>query len=127
MAVYSGTAATARIGTVTTSEIKEWSLDLGQNVVDVTAFSEEWERKISGIRNATGSFSGNFDDTDTNQLALINALLNGTSTNLRLYLNGTKYFNIGTAFVTGTSPSTSYDGAAQTSYSFTASGAVTFV
>lgn len=127
MAVYSGTAGSMRIGTVTTNEIKEWSLDLGQNVVDVTTFSEAWERKIAGIRNASGTFSGNFDDSDTNQTAIMNALLNGTALNLRCYVNSTKYFNVGTAFVTGMSPSTSYDGAAQVSFNFTVSGPVTFV
>lgn len=127
MAQYSGTAATLKIGTVTTNEIKEWSLDLGHNLVDVTAFSDEWVENIAGIRNASGSFSGNFDGSDTNQTAILNALLNGTALNVRCYVNSTKYFNVGTAFITGMNPSTSYDGAAQVTYNFTASGAVTFV
>lgn len=126
MAVYSGTAATARVGTVTIGEIKEWSLDLGQAVVDVTAFSEEWVRNIAGIRNASGSFSGNFDDTDAQQTVVMNSILNGTAPALRLYVNATKYFSVGTAFITGMNPSTSYDGAAQATYNFTVSGPVTF-
>ena len=126
MAVYSGTAAVLKIGTVTTNEIKEWSLDLGHNLVDVTAFSEERVRNIAGIRNASGSFSGNFDDTDANQTATMNALLNGTALEVRCYVSATKYFAVGTAFVTGMNPSTSYDGAAQTTFNFEASGPVTF-
>ena len=126
MAVYSGTAGSVVIGTVSTGEMKEWSLDIGQNVVDVTAFNEEWTRNIAGIRNASGSFSGNFDGAGTNQLVLLNAILAGTAPALKLYVSATKYFTVGTAFVTGMNPSTSYDGAAQITFNFTASGPVTF-
>ena len=127
MAVYSGTAGSLRVGTVTTGEVKEWSLDIGQDMVDVTAFSEAWVRNIASIRNATGSLSGNFDGADTNQTAMLNAILNGTALNVRCYVSSSKYFNVGTAFVTGFSPSTSYDGAAQVTMNFTASGPITFV
>ena len=43
----------------------------------MTAFGDSWEEYIPSLRNATGTFSGNFDNSDTGQTALINTMLGG--------------------------------------------------
>lgn len=130
MAALSGTAGSVVYttgGTTTVGEIREWSLDLSHSPVDVTAFGDVWERYVPSIRGATGSMSGNFDNSDTAQGNLNSAMLGGSAIALRLYVNGTNYFNVGTAYLTGQSPSVSVDGKVDNSYNFQVSGPVTFV
>lgn len=127
MAALSGTAGSVTVGTVAVGEMAEWSLDLGHAPVQVTAFGDVWEEYIPSLRNATGSFSGNFDNSDASQTTLINSMLGGSAVALRFYVSGSKYFNVGTAYLTGMSPTISVAGKADVSYSFQVSGPVTFV
>ena len=127
MPALSGTAGSVTIGTVPVGEIAEWSLDLRHSPVDVTAFGDNWERYVPSIRGATGSFSGNFDDTNAGQTTLRNSMLGGSAVALQLYVSPTKYFNVGTAYLTGMSPAVSVSGKADTGHDFQVSGPVTFV
>lgn len=130
MSALSGTAGSAVYmtgGTTVIGEITEWSLDMSSSPVDVTSFGDNWERVLPSIRGATGSISGNFDPADTAQASLINAFLGGSVVALRLYVSGSKYFNIGTAVPTGLSPAISQTGKADTAYNFKVSGPVTLV
>jgi hypothetical protein len=114
-------------GTTTVGAITEWSLDLSHSPVETTAFGDGWQTYIPSIRNATGSFSGNFYDSDTAQSSLNASMLAGSAIALRLYVSGTKYYNVGTAYLTGQGVSISNDGKAENSYDFQVSGPVTFV
>lgn len=130
MAALSGTAGSVVYmtgGTTTVGEIAEWALDISHSPVDATAFGNDWAKYVPSIRNATGTFSGNFDHADSAQASLINAMLAGSVVAFRLYVAPTKYFNIGTAYLTGMGPSISQTGKGDTSYSFQNSAAVTFV
>lgn len=114
-------------GTTVVGEITEWSLDLNMSPVETTAFGQNWKKSVASIRSATGSFMGNFATDDTSQTALRNAMLGGSAIALRLYDNGTAYWNIGTAFVTTHGRKISQAGKADTSYNFEPSDAVTYV
>lgn len=114
-------------GTTTVGAIKEWNLDISHSPVETTTFGDQWQNYIPSLRNATGSFSGNQDTSDTPQGSLISATLGGSAIALRLYVSASKYYNIGTAYITGHGPSVSNDGKAETSYDFQVSGPVTFV
>lgn len=130
MAALSGTAGSVVYmtgGTTKVGEITEWSLDLSHSPVETTSFGDEWQEYIPSLRNATGSFSGNFDHSDTAQASLISSMLGGSAVAFRLYVNPTKYFNVGTAYLTGHGPSIANDGKGETSYDFQVSGPVTFV
>lgn len=118
--VYGGTGGTA-VGNLT-----EWSIDISLNPVETTAFGITWEQYVTSIKSATGSFSGNFDGADTMQDNLRTAMVDGTSVALALYLNGTNYYDVGTAFLTGHRSSVSMDGKAETTFDFTVSGPVTY-
>lgn len=113
-------------GTTLVAKVREWSLDFSNNLVDVTAFTDEWEDVRPGIRGYSGSFSM-IADTDGSHGTIRAAALAGSAVSLRLYDSSTTYYNIGTAYIEGSSPSVSYDGAAEDSYSFKGSGALTFV
>lgn len=129
MGALSGTAGSVVLmpGTVVIGEIAEWSLDLSHSPVDVTAFGDDWARYVPSIRNATGSLSGNFDSADSGQSSLLQAMLGGSAVAFRLFVSPTKYFNIGTAYLTGVGPSISQTGKGDVSYSFQNSAEVSFV
>ena len=126
MAALSGTAGSIVAAGTAVGEMAEWSLDIGHSPVQVTAFGDVWEEYIPSLRNATGTFSGNFDTSNTVQTALTNAMLGGSAVALSFYVSPTKYFAAGTAYLTGMSPAISVAGKADVSYNFQASGPVTF-
>ena len=114
-------------GTTLVDEIAEWSLDISHSPVETTAFGDNWAAYVPSIRNATGSFSGNHDQADSGQGSMQNAMLGGSAVALRLYVNATKYYDIGTAYLTGQSESISQTGKADTSFNFQVAAAVTYV
>ena len=111
-------------GTAVVGSIGEWSLNLSMSPVEVTSFGENWQKYIPGLRGATGSFSGNTDTGDTQQVALRNAMLGGSAVALRLYEAPSQYWIIGTAYITGHGPSISNAGKGETSFDFQISDAV---
>jgi hypothetical protein len=130
MAPLSGTAGSVVYmtgGTTVVGEISEWSLNAGMDTVETTAFGDNWEESIASVRNATGSFAGNFDPADTAQGSVVTNFLNGSAIALRLYASGTKYWNIGTAFVTGMKSAISQKGKGEISFDFKVSGPVSLV
>lgn len=130
MSALSGTAGSVVYmtgGTAVVGEIAEWSLDISHSPVDATAFGNDWAKYVPSIRNATGSFQGNFDSADSAQASLISSMLDGSAVAFRLYVSPTKYFNVGTAYLTGMGPAISQTGKGDVSFSFQNSAAVTFV
>ena len=127
MAGFSGTAGSVTVGTVLIAGISEWSLDISMSPVETTDFSDSWDSFVPSTRTATGSFSGNFQLSDTGFTTLQNSMLGGSAIALRLYMNATKYWNIGTAYLSGFSPSISQKGKGEISFNFQNSGPITFV
>ena len=113
-------------GTAVVGAMTEWSLSLSHSPVETTSFGDQWQNYIPSLRNATGSFSGNYDQADTQQTSLRNAMLGGSAIALRLYDSPTHYWAIGTAYITGHGPSIGNSGKAETSYDFQVSGAPTY-
>lgn len=129
MAALSGTAGSVVYmtgGTTLVVGIGEWSLDIGAETVETTAFGDSWRTHIAGIRQFSGSFSGR-GETDASAATLRNAVLGGSAIALRLYDSGTTYYNVASAFFTGLSPSVTFDGRADVSYDFQGSGSLTYV
>lgn len=130
MAGFSGTAGSVVYttgGTTTVAGVAEWSLDISMSPVEDTEFGQSWDTFVPSTRAFTGSFSGNFQNSDATFTNLQNAMLGGSAVSLRLYMNSTKYWNVGTAYLTGQSPTISAKGKGDNSFNFQGSGAVTFV
>ena len=127
MAQLIGYAGKVYISSNAVAELKNWKMDLGADMADVTSFSVTgWKSFIAGLKEWSGSAEGNFDMTDTNgQLALQNALIAGTSITLKLYVDGTHYYS-GTAFVKKLAPEAAVDGVVTVAFDFQGSGAVTY-
>lgn len=113
-------------GTTLVTGIREWSLDFGMDVPDVSTFGSGWKTFIQGVKEYSGSFGG-LADTDAIQATLRSAILGGSAVQLRLYDGTATYYLVGTAYITGFSPSLSYDGAEEVSYDFQGSGALSYV
>jgi len=127
---YSGTAGSVVLvsgGTTLVGWVTEWSLDKSLETVDTTSFGNNNRTRIPSIKDATGSFTGSFDDSDTAQSALITAFENGTFVGLRLYVGTAKYFNIGSAVITGYNPTMAVDGKADIEYAFESNGSSALV
>lgn len=127
---YSGTAGSVVVvsgGTNLIGWINEWNLDKSMDVVETTSFGNNNATNIPSIKSASGSFSGSFDDADTGQAALVTAFEAGSYIGLRLYEGTAKYWNVGSALLTGLGPSMSVDGKGDMSYDFTAHGASALV
>lgn len=100
MAAIAGKGGSARLGVDTIAEVTSWSLDVSTDMLDSTSLGDNWREFVAGLNGATGSVEVKWDlpnDTD-GQTALQNALLNGTTVTLDLYVNDTNYYS-GTAYV----------------------------
>lgn len=121
----SGLGGSVVVGTVVVGEISEWSLDINMSPTEVTAFGDDWKRSIPNIRAASGSFSGNFAADEAGQTTLRSAMLGGQAVALKLF-EGTAFWTVGTALLTGHGNSLSHQGKAEVSYDFEPSGPVTY-
>lgn len=115
------------IGANTVSDIKNWSLDLGADTIDVTALGDEWKRFIAGLKEWSASAEGSFAiNTDANgQAALQTAFLNSSEVALRLYINATNYYS-GNAYISSLSVEDPVDDAVNVSFEFQGTGALSY-
>lgn len=127
MATLIGYAGKVMVASATAAELSNWKMDLSADMADVTVFSTTgWKSSLAGLKEWSGSAEGNFDMSDTTgQLALQNALLNGTSVALKLYVDSTHYY-AGTAYVKKVAPEAAVDDVVKISFDFQGSGALTY-
>ena len=124
MASITGKGGCVKNDTTVIVGIKEWSMDYVADMFDVTEFADtapSHKSKLSGLKAATGSFSGNMTDGST---GVLGALTLGTSYTLNLETDGTDSYGM-TAFITGISSNVVVDGEATVTASFESSGDVT--
>jgi len=122
-----GKSGKLTLDTNTVSDIKNWSLDLGVDTIDVTALGEDWKTFIAGLKERSASAEGSFAiNTDTNgQAALQTAFLNATEVSLRLYINNTNYYS-GSAYISSLSVEDPVDDAVNVSFEFQGTGALSY-
>ena len=125
MAVLVGYSGNAKIGANAVAEMDKWSLTYDHNLVETAAFGDAWEEKTATLGKWSGSFTGRYDNTDTNgHIALKTAALAGTTVTLRFHEDATHYYS-GTAFVTP-SLDAEVNGTVNANYSFQGSGALSY-
>ena len=113
--LYGGTAGTLIEG------LKTWSLDVGAAELDASAFGSSWKRTESGIKEWSGSIEGNAE-AGGQQSALWGALSGGSKVELSFFMGGTAQYYRGTAVITGSGPSQSFDGQGGESFKFKGDG-----
>lgn len=112
MSYISGTAGSVAVvsgGTTLFAGATEWSLDLGQNTPEVTAFGDSWRNYLPGIREWTGAVTLHADPADSAQTTARNLIINGSAPVTFRFYAGTNYYS-GSALVTGQSPTITFDG-----------------
>lgn len=129
MAVISGTQGSVTYGGTSgtlVGGIKTWSLDVAAAELDASNFGSTWRLTDSGIKEWSGSFEGNYDDTDAQQTTMWTNLIGGVKA-VMLFGQGTADYFHGTAVITGHSPSQSFDGLGAASWNFKGHGPLTRV
>ena len=112
----------------TVAEIDTWSLDIGIDALDTTdcESANDWKEFIAGLKNWSGSFSGNWDYTDTNgQKVAIDDALAATNVYLELFVDGTHYWS-GEVIITGISAGASVADKVTINCSFQGTGAISY-
>lgn len=79
-AVYLAITATGAATSVVS--LTSWSLDMSQDKIDVTSFLDTNKITVAGLRDISGSFEGNWDDSETKLFA---GAVSSTGCNMILY------------------------------------------
>jgi predicted secreted protein len=123
-----GSGGSVSIGTSKNkvAEIAEWTLNLSAEDIDVTSFdSQGWRDRLVGIREWSGSFSGNLDPSDTSgQSSLFTSFANGAPISLTLQVDDDNQFT-GSAYITGLSVETPVTDKVSFSCDFVGTGELT--
>lgn len=107
--------------------IKNWSLELSLETLETTALGDDWKNYITGLKEWTASSEGDYEvPTDTQgQAALQDAYLAGTTVIVKLYVDGTNYYQ-GTAYISSLSIEDSVDDVVSISLELTGTGELSF-
>ena len=124
MATHAGSEGTIKLGSDTLGEIKSFSIDETADVIEKTKMGDSSRSYLLGLTQFTGSATLNWDETDAGQVAADV----GASITLEVYpegaTSGDTYYT-GTAFVTGFTVNSSFDGIVEAEVSFQGSGGLT--
>ena len=107
--------------------IKNWSLELSLDTLETTALGDDWKNYITGLKEWSASSEGDYEvpvDTE-GQKALQDAFLNGTTVTVKLYVDGTNYYQ-GEAYINSLSIEDPVDDVVSISIEFKGTVALTF-
>lgn len=122
MANHKGSEGVVHIGTSALAELRSWSLNEANTLIDDTTLNDTWETKKAGNCNWSGSATCFWDETDTNGQEQLGV---GSSITLKCYLEGTgtgATYKYGTAIVTRVSGSAGINGMVERNFDFTGNG-----
>jgi len=129
MATIYGNNGEIKISSTAVGEVKSWSLTISRDTIEDTSMGDDSKSFVYGKASASGTIEVHFDDDDSAQGTLRDAVLNGTSVALDLFTNasatsGTDYYSL-TALITSQDVSVEMDSIESRTYNFTSAGAVT--
>jgi len=95
MAKYHGKSATVKKNNVAIAEFNNWSIESSVDIVEGQDFGDTWKTGEAGMMGWSGSMGGNLDPANTEQLALLNAILTGPTklTDVVFYVDAAKNFS----------------------------------
>jgi hypothetical protein len=129
MATIYGNNGEIKISSTAVGEVKSWSLTISRDTIEDTSMGDVAKTFVYGKSSASGTIEVNFDDDDSAQGTLRDAVINGTTVSLDLFTNtsstsGTDYYSL-TALITSQDVSVEMDSIESRTFNFTANGAVT--
>ena len=125
----SGKGGGLYVGAVKVAEIKNWSLDVGADMLDSTNFdSNGWKQFIAGLKEWSASAEGNYAvSTDaTGQKAIQDAWLAGTTLSIELRVGATFPKYTGSALVSSMPIEVPVDGIVGISVELQGTGALAY-
>ncbi len=97
MATKHGKDAKIEKNNVAIAYANDWNIDFSIDEHDITDYGDDWQAIVGGIARATGNFTCFFDQSNTEQKAIHDALVvaapTGALTDLEFYLDGTNYYS----------------------------------
>jgi len=126
-----GHSGSCTVGGSAVTEAKAWSLEVSQDVADVTSFaSSGWKESAATLKSWSGSITVIFDGGgDAGQAALIAGVTSGSSVALELLTSatgsGTSEKFSGNAIITSMPITNEVAGIIEVSFNFTGTGALT--
>lgn len=112
-------------GTVLVNGIKEWSLDFSMATPETTEFGVNNDMYLPNVRTATGSFTGNREQSG-GQTNMRQRFEDGSTVRLVLYEDINHGFDIPNCLITGNSYSIGVKGVAEITTNFTSVAAVIY-
>ena len=102
MAILEGWKGAVYVGATKYAEINHWRANPSGGITEKTAFGDQGRTRCYTIKDIDGDISGNFDQTDTSQVALIEMFVSGgTMADVFLYLYTSGAYGLyGNALVT---------------------------
>lgn len=128
MATIYGNNGEIKISSTAVGEVKSWSLTISRDTIEDTSMGDVAKTFVYGKSSASGTIEVHFDDDDSAQGTLRDAVINGTTVALDLFTNdssttGTDYYSL-TALITSQDVSVEMDSIESRTYNFSATGAV---
>jgi hypothetical protein len=129
MATIYGNNGEIKISSTAVGEVKSWSLTISRDTIENTSMGDDAKTFVYGKSSASGTIEVHFDDDDSAQGTLRDAVINGTTVALDLFTNtsstsGTDYYSC-TALISSQDISVEMDSIESRTYNFTVNGAVT--
>lgn len=125
MATHKGSEGTVKVGANAVAEIRSFSIEESADTLEDTSMGDTARTYLSSLTSWSGSVDVFWDETDTNGQG---ALTIGSEVTLNVYpegaVSGDTYYT-GSAIVTGSSVSSSFDGMVEASISVQGNGALT--
>ena len=121
MAVLKGYAGNIKESGTTIGEMSEWSLDVSADIVDTSAFGDEWKKKTATQKDWSGSCSGRLDTSNAGQ----SALTIGADVDMEFYVDSTHYYS-GAGVVESISRSAVVNGVLEVTFNFTGNGELSY-
>jgi predicted secreted protein len=130
MAAVAGKKGVVNYDGGTVATLNNWTLDLSNDMLDVTSFTTsapQWRSFIAGLSSWTGNCSGLFDGASTGQKDLILNSITPTTATVILEMDqagGGKFS--GGCFLSGMSPSVAIDGTVDIGWDIQGTGSLSY-
>lgn len=129
MAVMTGSDGALRVGGSAVCRVRNWSLNITRDALDVTCLAGEWRDYVDGLKGATGSATLIYDPQESAAVALLNSIFASdsaanVSADFVLSTAGGKQFTAN-ALITGATPSVSVGEVSTVDVQFQITGAIT--
>lgn len=117
MAAFSGKSGSVDCGSNWDTEVKSFTINIGQQALESTAFGDSWREFVVGLQDWSGSYTANLDTSTTLTWLTSAATATFTASSGRTYT--------GLIIVTGLNPAVNVDGVAEVTVNFQGTGALT--